>query len=432
MQALLSFLTGFALYFSLLTLFRFPTAWVGTLKGVSKKNLFIWVSAQLLAYVFSFFVAVPKWFAGNLMIPACLIGSAAFVSGVISKDIPLWFTGLTIMIISIRHIFRVIESRVMKKPVRSMTLAPDEIVVQQDVQIGTWGETMHLLQADIWIPGEGSQRSGVGVIFLHSGAWQAFDKGMTMREFFRGLAMRGHLILDLGYPLAPEATMIEIANAVKDAVIWLKNHAKAYRIDEGKIVLWGISGGGHLALHQAYNASGEQDAVKAVISCYGPTDLAAHSEEYGRMERGQPRKSDQITPAMQPRIFNRTWFDRLMTSAHIFPEYRYQNMPGGTLLLVNLMGGTLHETPEKYHRFSPIEHVSKDCPPTLQIWPAHDFYFSAVLHGRPLHKKLTAAGVKSIYLELPDTEHGFDHFLASISPAAYLEAKTIEAFLDEL
>ena len=114
------------------------------------------------------------------------------------------------------------------------------------------------------------------------------------------------------------------------------------------------------------------------------------------------------------------------------PEYRYQNMPAGALLLVNLMGGTLTEIPNTYHDYSPINHVSRNSPPTLQIWPAHDFYFSAILHGRPLHNKLSGLGVQSIFFEIPGTEHGFDHFLTAVSPAAWLEAKTIEQFLAEV
>lgn len=432
MLVLLRILIGFALYFSLLTLFRFPAAWVGTLKGVSKDKKILWFLSQLAANILSFFVAVPKWFAGNLMIPACLIGIAAVITGLLCNQIAFLVNGSAIVFISARHIFKVMKAGNIRKWNYPPTLSLYDVLIKRDVQISTWGGKSHLLLGDIWMPRAGAQRSGLGIIYLHSGAWQAFDKGMTLRELFRRLVMRGHLILDLGYPLAPEANMEDITTAVKLTVIWLKDRAKEFEIDAGNIVIWGISGGGHLALHQAYSATGKHDAVKAVISCYGPTDMAAHFEEYSRMEPAQPRKSDQITPAMQPRIFNRTWFDRLMTSAHIFPEYRYQNMPGGALLLVNLMGGTLLENPEMYHKFSPINHVSKDSPPTLQIWPAHDFYFSAVLHGRPLHKELIAAGVKSIYLELPDTEHGFDHFLAPISPAAYLEAKTIQAFLDEL
>lgn len=433
MLLLLRILSGFALYFSLLTLFRFPSAWVGTLKGISKDKHILWLLSQLAANFLSFFVAVPKWLAGNLMIPACLIGIAAVTTGLLRNQPAFFVIGSAIVLISLRHIVKVMKAGNIRKWIYPPILSLDDVLSEKDVEIGTWGEKAHPLLGDIWMPRAGAQRSGLGIIFLHSGSWNALQKGMTMKWLFRHLVRRGHLILDLGFPLAPEADMQQIINSVKSSVIWLRSTADQYKIDPKKIVLWGISGGGHLALQAAYSSmTDSSDAVAAVISCYGPSDMAAHFNEFGRMEPAQPMKSDQITSSMQPKKYNKTWLDRILTETHMFPEFRYQNMPGGALLLVNLMGGTLLEKPEMYHQFSPINHVSKDSPPTLQIWPAHDFYFSAVLHGRPLHKKLTAAGVKSIYLELPDTEHGFDHFLAPISPAAYLEAKTIEVFLDEL
>ena len=202
----------------------------------------------------------------------------------------------------------------------------------------------------------------------------------------------------------------------------------------------GGSGGAHLALMAAYApahpafqqfAPGVDISVCAVISLFGVTDMAAFFEEYGRTTKKQPEFSSQISPDMLPRIHDRTWMDRFMTSSRAFPAYRYGNMPGGALLLVGLMGGTLKEIPEKYLQASPLSHVGSHCPPTLQIFDDNDFIIDAS-HGRRLHQTLCEKGVTSVYIEDPQTVHGFDQnfeFSRRISPSAQAATFEIERFL---
>jgi len=77
---------------------------------------------------------------------------------------------------------------------------------------------------------------------------------------------------------------------------------------------------------------------------------------------------------------------------------------------------------------SPIHHVGPHCPPTLLLQGGHD-------PGgmRPdtlrLHQSLQTAGVKSIYLEYPNTGHGFDLILPRLSPAAQAATHDVERFL---
>jgi acetyl esterase/lipase len=120
-----------------------------------------------------------------------------------------------------------------------------------------------------------------------------------------------------------------------------------------------------------------------------------------------------------------------MTRMRAFPETRYANMPGGALLLVNLMGGTLKEIPEVYRQASPLQHVGPHCPPTLQVFDAQDFVVDAS-HGRRLHQALRDAGVPSVYLEYPETVHGFDQYIGvsrRIAPAGQAVTYELERFL---
>jgi acetyl esterase/lipase len=202
----------------------------------------------------------------------------------------------------------------------------------------------------------------------------------------------------------------------------------------------GASGGGHLALLAAYTADhptsqpeGRQAdlTVRAVVSMYGVTDLVAFFHEYGQANPKQPEYSSQITDRLRPRTHAKTAVDRFLTSSRVFPSYRYGNMPGGPLLLVNMLGGTLSEVPEAYRLGSPIAHVGPRCPPTLQISGADDFVIHPS-HGRRLHQALRKAGVTSVYVEVPDTVHGFDQYFGvsrRVAPAAQAATYDVERFL---
>ncbi len=296
------------------------------------------------------------------------------------------------------------------------------------------------LLADIWEPGEGAPRSGLAVIYLHGGAWQALDKDFLTQPLFRRLVNQGHVILDVAYPLAPQANLDLMLTGVGKAIGWMKEHAKEYRVNPERIVLMGVSGGAHLALMAAYApdhpafqhvTQGADMSIRAVISMFGVTDMAAFFEEYGKTTKKQPRFSSQISADMLPRIHDRTWMDRFMTRNRLFPAYRYGNMPGGALLLVELMGGTLKEIPEKYQLASPISHAGSHCPPTLQIFDDNDFLIDAS-HGQRLDSALRKAEVPSVFIMYPQTTHGFDQYFGvsrRISPSSQAATYEIERFL---
>ena len=84
-------------------------------------------------------------------------------------------------------------------------------------------------------------------------------------------------------------------------------------------------------------------------------------------------------------------------------------MPGGALLLVELIGGTLREQPEAYRLASPIVHAGAHCPPTLLLHGEDDSIVPAA-HSRRLHRALRLAGAPSVYIEYPRTVHAFDQY----------------------
>lgn len=318
--------------------------------------------------------------------------------------------------------------------------APPGTTSPREVILGVSQGTNHLLLADVWEPPGGGQRTGMVIIYLHGGLWQALDKGFLVQPLFRRLTGQGHVVLDVAYSLSPEANLERMLCDVKQAILWMKRHAAEIGIKPERIVLMGVSGGAHLALlaayaphHPAFRAlQPEADiSVRGVVGISAITDLSAYFVEYGLANPKQPEYSSQITGDLRPHHFDKTWLDRFLTRQRIFPAYRHANMPGGALLLVYLMGGTLLEKAEAYRLGSPVTHVGAHCPPTLLLHGEDDIIINPS-QARRLHEALKDAGVRSVYIELPGAVHAFDQYFGvsrRIAPAAQSATYDLERFL---
>ena len=407
-------------------------------------------------------VWLPKLWASAWAPFISLVGGLGALLGMLSKDYWAVTAGLLGAALGIRHTIIVtkpldgftkafgsnwmdripsdLQARLSPKRYRLIQPSPPVVPGQRNVNLGNSGMSDEPLLCDIWEPPVENARTGEAVIYLHGGLWQALDKDFLTQPLFRRLAAQGHVIMDVAYSLAPGADLNRMLGDVKQALVWMKTHAKDLKVNPDRIVLMGVSGGAHLALMAAYApdhpafqlVSPSADmSIRAVVSMFAVTDLCAFFREYGKSNPKQPQYSAQITEDLRPRIHDRTWMDRLMTRTRVFPVYRHANMPGGALLLVYLLGGTPDEIPDVYRRASPINYVGLHCPPTLQVFDQNDFVIDPS-HGRRLHDALRKTGVTSIYLEFPDTVHGFDQYIGvsrRIAPAAQSATYDIERFL---
>ncbi len=455
---ILCYLSGFL---SLLYLIRFPAERAGKLQNLPGRRKEVRILGKATAGLMFFGIEVPKLLAGAFSPLIGLAGGLGALLAALHSEPAALLAGLLGAALSWRHVKQIIsphpgfpqafgsdwQSRIPPSLAKGLSRArwrfptpkppPAGVTCLRDVIYGLSPATGEPLLCDLWQPPATIPRTRMAVLYFHSSAWQALDKGMAQQALFRQLAGQGHVVMDAAYTLAPRTDLFGMVGDVKQAIAWMKAHAAEYGVNPGRIVLMGASGGGHLALLAAYTPNHPafqpknlhaDTSVRAVISLYGPTDLLAHFDEYRRMGSAQPQYSHEITRDMLPRLYDRTPFERLLTHWRIFPSFRYGNIPGGALLLIGLLGGTPWEIPEAYRLASPLYHARANCPPTLQIFGAHDFYFSPA-HGRRLHRALQEHGVPSVYVELPETEHGFDHVFASISPAAQVAAYEIERFL---
>jgi len=199
------------------------------------------------------------------------------------------------------------------------------------------------------------------VIQLYGGAWRSGSPGDDSR-FAATLARDGYLVVGIDYRHAPQWRWPAQIDDVRAAVEWVIANVGEYGGDTEHVALLGRSSGAQLALVAGYTS----DRVTAVVSLYGPTDLA----EGWR----QPPSPDPLP--VRP-------------------------------VLEAFLGGTPDAVPQLYRAASPVTYVSRLVPPTLLVYGRRDHVVEARF-GRELHQRLQTAGASSVYLEVPWAEHAFD------------------------
>ena len=146
------------------------------------------------------------------------------------------------------------------------------------------------------------------VVWIHGGGWiygsrrrlppNLFAHGVLDRMVEAGLA-----VASIDYRLAREAGFGGMLLDVKAAVRWLRGHADVFGLDPARVVLWGESAGGHLAVMAGMCTkldggprTGEHreqsETPTAIVDWYGPADLTAlddgalegDSEEVGQTD----------------------------------------------------------------------------------------------------------------------------------------------------
>jgi acetyl esterase/lipase len=287
------------------------------------------------------------------------------------------------------------------------------------------------LLCDIWQPPAGVRPSGLAFLYFHGSAWTMLDKDYGTRPFFRYLTGQGHLVMDVAYRLSPETAIPGMVGDVKRAVAWMKCNAARYGANPEKIVLGGGSAGGHISLLAAYapnhpdltpvDVKGEDLSVRAVISEYGPSDLAAcyYHTNQDKTTRNRPVRPAKENPGMARLMrkimgdrYERLGFDKSMDAGSFY----------------QLIGGHPDEMLDRYALLSPVTHVCAGCPPTLLI-QGEDDLITSVEATRVFAQKLRDAGVPVISVVFPQTDHGFDLMLPDLSPSAQAALYDIERFL---
>jgi acetyl esterase/lipase len=125
------------------------------------------------------------------------------------------------------------------------------------------------------------------VIQLHGGGWIRGDRPSGYGTF-RAFLAAGMSVVTVQYRNAKDAPAPAAIQDVRCALAWVKANAAKYNFDPSRVVIYGESAGGHLALMGGYapasfNPPGctDQPKVVAVLDFLGPTNLAEGLTELG-------------------------------------------------------------------------------------------------------------------------------------------------------
>lgn len=128
------------------------------------------------------------------------------------------------------------------------------------------------------------------VIQIHGGGWIRGDRPSSsgsMGPFFAA----GMSVVAVQYRNAIDAPAPAAVQDVLCALSWVKKNAAKYNFDPNKVVTWGGSAGGHLALMAGYAPASmdppgctDQPKVVAVIDMYGASDVAESLTYRGSMD----------------------------------------------------------------------------------------------------------------------------------------------------
>jgi acetyl esterase/lipase len=143
------------------------------------------------------------------------------------------------------------------------------------------------LVLDLYLPQTTASRPLI--VFIHGGGWVGGNTRHSgaLADFPRALAQlaaEGFVVASVEYRLAGEAPFPAALQDVRAALRFLKGNAAKYRIDAGKVAVWGGSAGGQLAALAA-TSCGEQsldpepaargsECVQGAVIWYGVFDFA--------------------------------------------------------------------------------------------------------------------------------------------------------------
>lgn len=139
----------------------------------------------------------------------------------------------------------------------------------------------HDLKLDVYEQ-PGSQPAPV-VVYWHGGAWWKGERPATYGSF-RALLGMGFSVVSVDYRLTDVALAPAAVEDVRCSLAWVKKNAAEYHFDAGRIVAYGTSAGGHLALMAGFLPPknsidppdcGDIPQVAAVMDYYGIPDVKA-------------------------------------------------------------------------------------------------------------------------------------------------------------
>ncbi len=226
---------------------------------------------------------------------------------------------------------------------------------------GLWPEIVYArpgglpLTMDAHLPASSTPRPAV--IVVHGGGWEAGDKSTYVSPVLSLLSGTDMAWFSIDYRLTPYVRNAEQLEDVRNAIRYVRAHARRFGIDPNAIAILGESAGGQLVAQVASEACSGCD-VQAVVSFYGVYDFV-------------PWAKDPESKPMLDRVFG-PWDLPLLS------------------------------------RYSPLAHVHPGMPPLLLLQGTADELYPGTL---AYEKQLKASGVPHEMILLPNAPHGMENWV---------------------
>lgn len=242
------------------------------------------------------------------------------------------------------------------------------------------------LTMDVFTPKE---QNGAAVVFVVSGGWYSSHDNINpgfMSEFLK----RGYTVFAVVHGSQPKFTIPEILEDMNRAVRFIRSKSSEYHIAQDRIGIAGASAGGHLSLMQGTAGTlgdvsakdlvdRESSRVQAVACFFPPTDFLNYGKP-GEIAIGRGILKAYRAP------FD---FQEFNKSTNSFVEVTDENK-------IQELGKAV----------SPVNHVSKDDPPTLIIHGDKDALVP-IQQAEIIIEKFKEAGVPCELVTKPGMAHGW-------------------------
>lgn len=249
------------------------------------------------------------------------------------------------------------------------------------------------LTLDIYLPTQLVFEKTPVVIFIHGGAWVGGGKGVVninrFNESINQLRQKGYAVISTNYTLGrrnkspfPECILDAI-----ETVNWVVENANHYNFDIDNVGLFGASAGAHIAMMTAYaqpkdiaDTAELKTKIDYVVDLYGPTDL--------------------------DKLYHMQTVENINTHIEKLPENLRKHLD----IAQQLFGFDPEKDSLKaqsfINKYSPVNYVHKDIPPTLIIHGTADQIVSFE-QSVELHKLLDSLQVDCQFYPLSDINHAF-------------------------
>ena len=236
------------------------------------------------------------------------------------------------------------------------------------------------------------------IVYFHGGAWTFGDKREQGRPMLHEFVARGWVVVTSNYRLAPDSPWpAHIVDATR-VLGFVKRHIANYGGDPDRVVLAGGSAGGHLAALLALARPGEWAdpdladvtdwSVRGCVSLYGVLEMTGDETHWHGLGHG-------LRALLEHRVVQQPYLG--------------------------------HE--DLYESISPLHRISTTSPPFLVVQGGNDTLVDVNVARDFVSRFADRALAPVYYVELPLTQHAFDH---TASPRTSATIRGVVAFAESV